>query len=428
MTLNTITPKEQRSFKTGFGRKLLLFLSVFGPATITAMADNDASGVATYAVAGASLGYPILFLLVIVTVLLAVTQEMGIRLTVVTGKGLADLIRERFGVRSSLFVFSALVIANMGILIVDATAVKVTAEIFSLPSIPIVVVVMALSYLMIVKGNYKITQSLMLVTCLFFLVYIFSAIQARPDWTLAFGNLLYPHGIHFTSHYLRQYLVIGMGVLGTTVTTWGQFFISSFTHDKKIEKVKVSFAELETYLGAFLTNFFSFFMIVATAATLFIHQIPLESGEQAAMAIQPFAGKLAGELFAIGILNAGFMGLVVVSLSTAYAYSEFFGLPGSLNDSFKQSKTFYILFLVQLVIAGTVAVFPQVTLFKIIIATQVISAVTLPPIFYYLIQLTSDRALMGEYANKAFQKYFSIACSVIIAIAGVATLLVTIFP
>ena len=426
MTLNTFTPRKQ-TFFSKIGRRLRLFLSVFGPATITAMADNDASGVATYAVAGAILGYPVLFLLVIVTILLGVTQEMGIRLTVVTRKGLADLIRERFGVRSSVFMFAALVIANMGILLVDATAVKVTAEIFHLPPAPVVIAVVVLAFLMIVKGNYKLTQSLMLVASLFFMVYIFSAVKAAPDWKLAFGNLLYPHGVTVTAQYLKNYLIIGMGVLGTTITNWGQFFISSFSKDKKIEKGKVGFAQAEAYWGAFLTDFFSFFMIVATAATLFVHQIPLVSGEEAALVIQPFAGKLAGTLFGIGILNAGFMGLVVVSLSTAYAFAEFFGVNGSLNDTFKGSKTFYILFLVQLILAGGVALFPQISLFQIIIATQVISAFTLPPIFFYLIKLTSDRKLMGGFVNNGFQKYFSIICTVVIGIASILTVALTVF-
>ena len=411
-----------RSFFVRYWKQILVFLSVFGPATITAMADNDASGVATYAVAGAKLGYPILFLLLIVTVLLGITQEMGIRLSIVTRKGLGDLIRERFGVKASMFIFGALFIANLGILVVDAAAVEVTAELFRIPSAPAVIIVIAIAYLVVVKGNYKFTQYFMLITCLFFLVYIVSAVKAHPDWNLAFGNLLYPHGVKMTSQYMRDYLIIGMGVLGTTVTSWGQFFISSFSSDKRIEKGKINYSQVETYWGAFLTDFFSFFMIVATAATLFVHGIALTSGEQASLAIQPFAGHLAGTLFGIGILNAGFMGLVVVSLSTAYAFAEFFGVSGSLDDSFKKSKTFYIIYLFQLILAGGIVLFPQVSLFKIIIATQVISAFTLPPIFYYLIRFTSDRKLMGKFVNNAFQKYFSIVCTLVIAIASLFTL------
>lgn len=412
----------RRSFFARSWKQILLFLSVFGPATITAMADNDASGVATYAVAGAKLGYPILFLLLIVTVLLGITQEMGIRLTVVTRKGLADLIRERFGVKASMFVFGALFVANLGILVVDAAAVEVTAELFKVPPAPAVILVLAIAYLVVVKGNYKFTQYFMLIACLFFLVYIISAVKAHPDWNLALGNLIYPHGVKLTSQYMRDYLIIGMGVLGTTVTSWGQFFISSFSSDKKIEKGKVNYSQIETYWGAFLTDFFSFFMIVATAATLFVHGISLNSGAEAALAIQPFAGRLAGTLFGIGILNAGFMGLVVVSLSTAYAFAEFFGVSGSLDDSYKKSKTFYLIYLFQLVLAGGIVLFPQISLFKIIIATQVISAFTLPPIFYYLIRFTNDKKLLGEFANNAFQKYFSIICTVLIAIASLFTL------
>lgn len=411
----------------GLWRRLLVFFTVFGPATITAMADNDAGGVATYSVAGATLGYPILFLLPMITILLGITQEMGMRLTVITRKGLADLIRERYGVRVAILMFGALLIANMGTLFTELSAVKTTSAMLNLPAIPSVVVIVTLSFVFIVKGNYKLTQTILLFACLFFLTYIFSAFKAQPDWRLAISNLVYPHGVEVTPEYLRNYLIIGMGVLGTTITPWGQFFISSFAYDKKIERGKVNFSQLEAYWGAFLTDFFSFFMIVATAATLFVNGIPLVSGEQAAMAIEPFAGKMASTLFAVGILNAGFMGLVIVSLCTAYAFAEFFGLSGSLNDSFKKSKTFYLLYIGQLAIATIVILFPGVTLFKLAIVTQVINAIALPLVFFFLIKLTSDKNLMGEYANTRFQNYFSIISTVAIFIASVFTLYAVFF-
>jgi Mn2+/Fe2+ NRAMP family transporter len=307
-----------------FIRGMILFFSVFGPATITAMADNDAGGVATYSVAGATLGYPILFLLVIITILLGITQEMGMRLTLITRRGLADLIREKFGIKASLLIFTALVIANLGTLTVNLSAVKVTSAMLNIPAVPSIFLILIISLLVVTKGNYKLTQNIMLLSSLFYLAYIISAVKAKPDWGLALSNLVYPHGVEFNAQYLRNYLLIGMGVLGTTITPWGQFFISSFAGDKKIEARKIIYSQLETYVGAFLTDFFSFFMIVATAATLYVNGIKLESGEQAALAIQPFAGALAGKLFAFGILNAGFMGLIVVSLSTAYAFAEFF--------------------------------------------------------------------------------------------------------
>ncbi len=413
----------RRSFFNRYWKKILIFLSVFGPATITAMSDNDAGGVATYSIAGAKLGYPILFLLVIITILLGVTQEMGMRLAIISRKGLADLIREKFGVRTAMFMFGALLIANLGTLITDLSAVKTTSAMLNLPAIPAIVVILLISFLFIVKGNYKLTQSIMLLASLFYISYIISAIKAQPDWGLAVSNLFYPHGVQVTPTYMRDYLLIGMGVLGTTITPWGQFFISSFAYDKKIEQGKINYSQLETYWGAFLTDFFSFFMIVATAATLFVNHIPLVAGEQAALAIKPFAGNLAGTLFAVGILNAGFMGVVIVSLSTAYAFSEFFGLAGSLNDSYKKSKTFYILFALQLIVVGVVVVFTKLSLFKVAIVTQTINAIALPLVFYYLIKLTNDRQLMGQFANNKFQKYFAIICTVVIVVASVATLI-----
>jgi Mn2+/Fe2+ NRAMP family transporter len=218
-----------------------------------------------------------------------------------------------------------------------------------------------------------------------------------------------------------------MGVLGPTITPWGQFFISSFAFDKKMENDTIFYSQLETYWGALLTDFFSFFMIVATASTLFVHGIQLTSGEQAALAIQPFAGQLAGVLFAVGILAAAFMGLVIVPLSTAYAFSEFFGLSGSLDSDFQQSKTFYILFIAQLVFAALMILIPGVSLFQLAVATQILNAMILPLVFYYLIKLTSSHNLMGTHANNNFQKYFSAVSSVLIVIASALTVAAVIF-
>jgi Mn2+/Fe2+ NRAMP family transporter len=401
-------------------KRLMIFMAVFGPATITAMADNDASGVATYSVAGAKLGYPILFALGIITILLGITQEMGMRLTLVTRRGLADMIREHFGIKVALVIFIALIVANIGTIIGDMSAIRTTSAMLNLPVIPALVVMVVGIFIFVTKGNYKLTQTVMLISSLFYLTYVFSAVKAKPDWGMALSNLIYPHGVDFTREYMRNYLIIGLGVLGTTITPWGQFFVSSFAFDKNIEERNLKYSQFETYLGAFLTDFFSFFMIVATAATLFVNNIPLVSGEQAALAIQPFAGKLAGTLFALGILNAGFMGIVIVSLSTAYAFSEFFGLPGSLNASFKKGRAFYAIFLSQLLIAAVVVSFPNVDLFQVAIISQGINATMLPLVFYYLIRLTNDKTIMNGHANNRFQRVFVSIATVLIFFASIA--------
>ncbi len=421
--------KTNKRFFSSLWKKVLILLAVFGPATITAMADNDAGGVATYSIAGATLGYSILFLLPVITLLLAVTQEMGMRLTIITRRGLADLIREKYGVRAAIFMFIALLIANIGTLVTEVSAIRTTSEMFNIPPTPAIIAIVLISFVFITRGNYKLTQNIMLLACLFFLAYIFSAVKANPDWGLAISNLVYPHDPQVAAYppakfqeYVVSYLIIGMGVLGTTITPWGQFFISSFAYDKKIEKGKVGMSQLETYWGAFLTDFFSFFMIVATAAALFAGGKGLTDGMDAAKAIEPIAGPLAGKLFALGILNAGFMGLVIVSLSTAYAFAEFFGVSGSLDDSFKKSKVFYFLYIAQLLVATAfVLLFSGVSLFQVAVTTQIINAIALPLVFYYLIKLTNDRNLMGEYVNNRFQKWFSVICTVIILFASVLT-------
>lgn len=408
-------------------RRVVLLLSVFGPATIAAMADNDAGGVATYSIAGATLGYTILFPLLIITVLLGITQEMGMRLTLVTRHGLADLIREKYGIRVSLFIFLGLFIANLGTITVEVSAIKTTSGMLNIPVLPFVIFVLLISFLFITKGNYKLTQNIMLIVSLFYVTYIISAAKANPNWSLALGNLIYPHGVSWSREYARNYLVIGMGVLGTTITPWGQFFISSFAFDKKMDKNTLKYSQFETYWGAFLTDFFSFFMIVATAATLFTSGVVLTSGEQAAEAIRPFAGNLAGTLFAIGILAAAFMGLVIVPLSTAYAFSEFFGISGSLDSDYQKSKTFYILFVVQLLAAAAITAIPGISLFHFAIATQTLNAMILPLVFYYLIKLTSSQNLMGTHTNSGFQKYFTGGASIFIVIASAFTVAAVIF-
>ena len=407
--------------------KFLIFLSIFGPATITAMADNDAAGVATYAIAGSRLGYPILFVLFWVTILLAVTQEMGIRVSMVTRKGLGDLIREYHGVGVSILIFTALFIANMGVIVVNMAAFKTTALILNLPAVPLIIFMIGLIFLFVIKGNYKLTQNIMLFASLFYLAYVFSAFKSNPDWGAAFKNLVWPQGINFTPEYWKTYIIIGLGVLGTTITPWGQFFISSFGLDKKISSTKLKFSQIEAYWGAFLTDFFSFFMIVATAATLFSHKIILVDGAQASMAIEPFAGKLAAVLFAVGIMNAGFMGVVIVGLTTTYAFSEFFGLTGSLDVPYNKSKIFYSVFIGQIIIAFLIALLPVIDLFKIVVTVQILNAMALAPIFYFLIKFTNDPEIMGKYVNNKFQKWFAIGGTVVITLASLFTAFYTIF-
>ena len=398
-------------------RNLFLFLGVFGPATITAIADNDAAGVATYSLAGAKFGYSILLVLFFVTVLLAVTQEMGVRIAVVTKKGLGDLIRERFGLRVAVFVFLILFIANMGTVVANFAALKATSQMFSIPTLPFLVGIVILAFLFIAKGNYAINQKVFLIGILLYFAYIFSALKAKPDWGTAFVSLVSPKDFHFS----KEYVFAGIAVLGTTITPWGQFFIQSFVNDKKISLKSLKLAQIETYFGAFLTDFFSFFMIVATAATLFVHKIPLVSGEAAALAIKPFAGEFAGTLFGLGLMNAGIMGVIIISLSTAYAFAEFFGYEGSLDAPYERGKLFYGIFLFQLILAMLIVLIPSVSLFKIVFYTQSLNSVLLTVILFFLLKITNLKHVMGEYTNSRLYNYFSIISVILIVVASIFT-------
>ncbi len=405
-------------------RNILFFLAAFGPATITAISDNDAAGVATYSLAGATYGYGILFVLTFVTIFLALTQEMGVRAAIVTKKGLGDLIRERYGIRVAMYVFLALFIANMGSIVANFAALKAVGLMFGLPVIPFLLSVIVLSFLFVSKGSYEMNQRIFLVGVLLYVSYIVSAVNAKPDWSFALKSLVIPD----TSTWSKGFLFAGVAVLGTTITPWGQFFIQSFMNDKKVSLSTLKYSQVETYFGAFLTDFFSFFMIVATAATLFLHKIPLVSGETAALAIKPFAGELAGTLFGIGLLNAGLMGVIIISLSTAYAFSEFFGFEGSLDAPFKKGKLFYSLFLVQLVLAAIIVMLPGISLFSLVFYTQSLNAIILPVVLGFLIKFCSLPELMGQYINSKWYNYISIGSVVIIAIAAAGTVISAFIP
>ncbi len=400
-----------------FRRNIFLFLGVFGPATITAISDNDAAGVATYSLAGAKYGYSILFILFFVTILLAVTQEMGVRIAIVTKKGLGDLIRERYGLRVAVFVFLVLFIANMGTIVANFAALKATSHMFNIPTLPFLIGIVILSFFFIAKGNYAINQKIFMIGVLLYFAYIFSALKAGPDWGKALTSLVLPQDFHFS----KEFVFAGIAVLGTTITPWGQFFIQSYVNDKKISVASLKLTQIETYFGAFLTDFFSFFMIVATAATLFVHKIPLISGEEAALAIKPFAGEFAGTLFGLGLLNAGIMGVIIISLSTAYAFAEFFGYEGSLDSPYERGKLFYGIFLFQLIAAMSIVLLPSVSLFQIVFYTQSLNSLLLPIILFFLLGITNQKHIMGVHTNTKFSNYFSIISVVIIIIASVFT-------
>lgn len=393
--------------------RIIIALAIVGPGLITAVADNDAAGISTYSIAAATFGYQIFIILIPMTILLAVTQEIGARIAIVAEKGLADLIRERYGVRTAIVMYGLLFFVNLAVVIMDVAGLKAALSLFGLnPTIFLPAIIVGL-YVFVVLASYGIVERFFLVLVAFYVTYIFSAFMAKPDWALAAQSLVLPHG-----PITPRLLYVGVAVLGTTITAWGQFFINSYVKDKHLTTEHLKYNRAEIYLGAIVTDTLTFFMMVAVAATIFANNIVITDAAQAAIAIRPFAGNFAGILFGVGLLFAGMLGCVVVALTTAYAFSEFFGYSGSLDETFRKSRLFYTTLFIQLGIGTVVALMPNVSLFAITLAANFINGAILPVIFYFLYQFANNEAIMGVYTNNKMQNWLLAGSAVTITVAS----------
>ncbi len=393
--------------------RLIIALAIVGPGLITAVADNDAAGVSTYSMAAATFGYQIFIILIPMTILLATTQEIGARIAIVAEKGLADLIRERYGVRVAIVMYCLLFFVNLAVVIMDIAGLKAALSLFGLnPTIFLPAIIVGL-YFFVVLASYSIVERFFLVLVAFYITYVFSAFMAKPDWALATQSLVLPHG-----PITPRLLYVGIAVLGTTITAWGQFFINSYIKDKRLTTEHLKYNRAEIYLGAVVTDTLTFFMMVAVAATIYANRIVVTDAAQAAIAIRPFAGDFAGILFGVGLLFAGMLGCVIVALTTAYAFSEFFGYSGSLDETFRKSKLFYSTLFIQLIIGTSVAMLPNVSLFAITLAANFINGAILPIIFYFLYQFANNEAIMGTHTNNKMQNWLLIGSAAVIIFAS----------
>jgi len=365
--------------------------------------------VSTYSMAAATFGYQIFIILIPMTILLAVTQEIGARIAIVAEKGLADLIRERYGVRIALVMYGLLFFVNLAVVIMNVAGLKSALILFGLnPYIFLPAIIVGL-FLFVALNSYSIVERFFLLLIVFYGTYIASAFMAKPDWGLAVQSLVVP-----TGSITPRFLYTAIAVIGTTITAWGQFFINSYVKDKHLTIEQLKYSRLEVYLGAIVTDTLTFFLMVAVAATIFANKLTITNAAGAALAITPFAGQFAGLLFGIGLLFAGLLGCVIVALTTAYAFSEFFGYSGSLDEHFRQSRLFYTTLLVQLVIGTIVALMPNISLFKITLAANFVNGAILPIIFFFLYQFANNEAIMGAHVNNKAQNWMLAISSVII--------------
>jgi Mn2+/Fe2+ NRAMP family transporter len=408
-----------RKFLDKLKWRLLVFLSVLGPGILTAVADNDAGRVATYTVAASMYGMASQFLVIPETLILAVTQEIGARIAMVTKKGLGDLIRERYGVGLSLLIFVLYFITNQGVILQNVSGLKVAFQLFNVNWQLFLILTCLLLIFFVIFFDYKKLQRLFLIMIIFYLSYIFSAILAKPNWVeAARESFIWPTKVNVFD---LTFWFSRIAVLGTTITAWGQFFVHSYIVDKKLDVRHLKYERLEIFIGAFLTSFFSWMMAVAVAYTLFVHGIKVTDGYTAALVIKPFAGKVAFLSFAIGLFGASILGLTIVPLATAYVFSEIFGYKGILDVSFSKGKLFYGFFIIQILIGLILALFPQTSLFKLTLYVDFLNGAMLPVIFYFLVKFSEDKEIMGKYVISGFYRFLVRGSAVVISILVILT-------
>jgi NRAMP (natural resistance-associated macrophage protein)-like metal ion transporter len=399
---------------------LALFLSVMGPGIITAAVDNDANGVATYATAGAGFGYTLMWTIPVAIVALVVVQEMAARMGAVTGMGLADLIREQFGVRITAGLMALLLLANWANIIGNFAGVAGSLEIFRLPRLVGVPVVAAAVAVMVMRGGYRLVERIFLGASALYVLYAISAVLARPDWGEVARATVVP-----TWRIDPGYLYLVIALIGTTIAPWMQFYHQAAVVDKGLTAQDLRFERIDTILGSLITGLVAGSIIVATAATLFPHGIMVERAEDAARALAPLAGIYASLLFAIGLLNAGVFSVAIIPLSTAYAVCEAFGWEVGLDRAVRQAPVFYGLFLVLLGAGALVVLWPGLPLVPIMIASQALNGVLLPAVLIVMLKLVNDRRLMGDQVNGRISNAIAVAITGMLVFLSVILLVMT---
>ena len=376
-------------------RRLALFLAVVGPGIITSNVDNDAGGISVYSAAGAQFGYTLLWSLIPMTIALYVSGEMCARMGVITGKGLADLIREEFGFRSTFFVMVAAFFVNLFNTVAEFSGVAAASQILHVSkyvSVPLAAIIV---WLLVVYGTYRIVEKIFLVACMFYLTYIVSAFLAKPDWLFAAKETVLP-SVHMNS----PYLLMMIGLVGTTIAPWQFFYMQAGFVEKRIGPRQYKHARLDVLVGSVSCMVIVFFIIVACAATLNLHGLTnISSAAEAAQALVPLAGKWAGLLFAFGLLNASLFAASILPLSTAHVICEGLGFEAGLDRKFKEAPTFYSLYTFQIVVSAAIILIPRAPLWKILIYSQVGNGIWLPVVLIFILMLINRRDLMGDHTN-----------------------------
>ncbi|WP_407307089.1 Nramp family divalent metal transporter [Desulfosporosinus sp. SB140] len=404
-------------------RTILMFLAIVGPGIITANVDNDAGGITTYAVAGAQFGYKFLWVFIPMTLALIVVQEMSARMGAVTGKGLADLIRENFGVRLTIFILIGLLIADVGNTVSEFAGVASSMEVFGVSKYITVPLGALLVWLLVVKGTYRRVERVFLIASAIFITYILAGFLAHPNWGEVAKATFIPS---FSTN--SEYLAMFVGLVGTTIAPWMQFYIQSAIVEKGVTVKDYKFSRLDVIFGCFITDIVAIFIIVTTAATMHTAGVSINDAKDAAIALRPLAGQYASVLFAFGLFNASIFAATILPLATAYYVCEALGFEAGVDKSYREAPQFYTLYTIIIILGALIILIPNAPLVLIMLWSQVINGVLLPFVLVFMLVLINKKRIMGTYTNSKFFNGVAWSTTVIMVTLTLLLVVTTLWP
>ncbi|MCX5974883.1 MAG: Nramp family divalent metal transporter [Coprothermobacterota bacterium] len=381
-----------------FWRSALLFFAVLGPGLVTGSVDNDAGGITTYSLLGAQHGYQLLWILIPSFVVLVIIQEMNARMGMVTGKGLADLIRENFGLRITLFILLALLFANLANTATEFAGIAGSLAIFGISKYITVPLAAILVWFLVVKGTYKSSEKIFLIFSLFLLSYVISAVMAKPDWNAVGLSLIRP-----SMDRTPGTVALVVGTIGTTIAPWMQFYMQSAVIEKGLTMKDYRFERWDVIIGSTATVVVAFFIVVACGATLYPNGIQIMEAKDAAVALQPLAGALASYVFAAGLFVASLFSATILPIATAFYICEAFGFEAGINKTWKEAPAFYGIFTTIMVISVLIILIPNAPLISITLGAQILNGVLLPVVLFSMIRLINRKQIMGQFTNRPLQ-------------------------
>src|SRR6266516_505910 len=407
-------PERKTRWHPRLGKRLLFYLGILGPGLIAANSGNDPGGIATYSTMGSQFGYTMLWVMPILMISVAMVQEMCARMGAVTGKGLSDLIRENFPLRLTLFIMFTFLLANGGVIVSEFIGIAAALNLFGIPSWIGAPCGGLLIWWLVARGSYKRVENVFLALTFVFFAYVFSAFLAKPDWREVLAGTFIP-----TVQLNGAYLLMLVAAVGTTISPYMQLYVQSAVAERGVRMSDYKYERLEVYVGSIFSVSIAFFIIVSTAATLFVAShgkgVALGSAAEAAQALVPFLGIFASRAFAVGLLGAALLAAGVLPLSTSYSLAEAFGFERGVSRTWKEAPFFWSLFTLLIVVGVIVAMLPNLPVIQILLNLYLLNGLLLPIILFAILRLVNDKRLMGHYTNKLFYNVVSYALAVVVS-------------